>query len=235
MADRKFSSYAYEGLVIILSILIAFALDAGWADHQERRLERTVLRELRDEFTSAEARIVGSMAELEAVLTASRELLSHLGPDAPALAPATALDLADGILNLNTLEVPSSVLDSVIATGQLRLISDPALRTGLAEWPALVADVRENHDWHRAETDDFLVPYLARYLPLRNMNVASGTDWVSPSGFDLDPAGLQHDPVFEGRLANRMSRQIATYRESGILLDATRGIVRSIDMQLAGR
>ena len=235
MADRRFATYAYEGLVIILSILIAFALDAGWADRQERRLERSVLEELRDEFRSAEARIVHSMDELEGVLAASRELLSHLGPEAPALAPATALDLTERILEINTLEVPSSVLDSVIATGQLRLISNAELRTALAEWPALVADVRENHDWHRAETDDFLVPYLARFVPLRNLDLGDGALVDRESFFDLDPRGLQGDPVFEGRLSHRMSRQGATYRESGIFLDATRAVIDLIDAEVIRR
>jgi hypothetical protein len=32
----------------------------------------------------------------------------------------------------------------------------------LAEWPSFVSDVRENHESHRVETDEYLIPYLAK-------------------------------------------------------------------------
>ena len=52
--NRRFACrLALEGLVIVASILLAFALDAAWEGRQERLLRNEYLRVLEDEFVSA--------------------------------------------------------------------------------------------------------------------------------------------------------------------------------------
>ncbi len=214
-------SYLYEGIVIVTSILVAFALDALWANYQEAKVERRVLTELVKEFESAKTRIEFSIAELEVVIGASSGLVNSLGKDAMVLSPSAAQDLVSRILAINTLEVPTSVVDSIIASGQVRLISSSKLREALAEWPAFVLDVRENHEWHRVETDEYLIPYLAKYVSIRDVLITSGDATVEPGTFDYDVLPMQRDRVFEGRLTHRLSRQLATLRESKTLLNET--------------
>jgi len=217
---RTLQSYLYEGVVIVASILVAFALDASWANYQESKVERRVLGELQDEFEAAKTRIVSSIAELESAVEASLELVEHLGPDTEPLSKDAAEDLFNRALSLNTLEVPASVLDSIIASGQVRLISDSALRKALSEWPTFVSDVRENHEWHRAESDDYLIPYLAQFLSIRNASIGGGLE-STPGTFEYDIVKMQRDPVFEGRLIWRITRQQATLTESTTLLAET--------------
>lgn len=221
MNSRTLKSYLYEGIVIVASILVAFALDASWANYQESRVEQRILGELQEEFNSAKARIEFSIAELETVIGASEELSSALGKDTLALSPDNALDMTNRILSFNTLEVPTSVVDSIVASGQVRLISNSELRKTLAEWPAFISDVRENHDWHRAETDEFLIPYLAKYLSIRDALILDGDVQLAPGSFDYNLLTMQRDPVFEGRLMWRINRQHATLNESKILLNQT--------------
>jgi hypothetical protein len=229
MSQRKLRSYLYEGTMIVASILVAFALDASWANYQEDRVEQRILRELQEEMDSARTRIEASLAELKSVLTSTHAMIEHLGPDTIPMTPAEAEALLKAMLDLNTLEVPSSVLDSVVSSGQLGLISDVALRRALAEWPAPVADVTENHGWHREETDTVLIPAIAPYIALRN---TSDGPMANSSSFALDPTPLQRDPGFEAMLVNRFSRQIATYSESETLLTATNDLIAMIDRNL---
>ena len=90
MSQRKFGSYFYEGVMIVASILVAFTLDASWANYQESRLEHRILVELRNEMASARSRIEACMAELDSVITSSMELTERLGPDTYPLTPAEA-------------------------------------------------------------------------------------------------------------------------------------------------
>ena len=226
------TSYLYEGAVIVASILVAFALDASWANYQESKVEQKILRELKEELESAKARIEFSISELEGVIEASSELVDSLGKDTPILSPDAAQDLVNRILDINTLEVPTSVLDSVVASGQVRLITNIELRKALAEWPALISDVRENHEWHREETDGFLIPYLARFVSIRDATISVGDATFGPGSFDYDLALMQRDPVFEGRLVNRISRQQATLNESNILLDGTEKLLALIALEV---
>lgn len=225
-------SYLYEGLVIVASILVAFALDASWANFQESKVEQKVLRELREELESAKARIEFSIKELEGVIEASSDLVDSLGKNTPILSSNTAQDLVNRILTINTLEVPTSVVDSIVASGQVRLISNNELLKALAEWPALISDVRENHEWHRVETDEFLIPYLAGYLSIRDAVVSGGKATFEPGSFDYDLAPMQRDPVFEGRLVHRISRQQATLYESKTLLDGTEELLALIALEI---
>ena len=221
MTSRTLRSYLYEGIVIVASILVAFALDASWANYQEAKVERRVLGELQEEFKTAKARIEFSIAELETVIDASTELASFLGSDTLTRSPDDILELINRVLSLNTLEVPTSVVDSIVASGQVRLISNNELRKTLAEWPAFISDVRENHDWHRVETDEFLIPYLAEYLSIRDALILDGDAGLAPGSFDYDLVSMQRDPVFEGRFMWRINRQQATLSESKILLNQT--------------
>lgn len=232
MTQRSIKSYLYEGIVIVASILVAFGLDASWANYQESRVEGRVLGELRDELESAKLRITLSIAELETVISASLELAESLGSDTAALEPEAAEALFNNVLAINTLEVPASVLESIIASGQVRLISSGELRKALSKWPAFVADVRENHEWHRAETDEFLVPFMAQQISVRDALISTGQINVSAGTFEYDRLKLQRDPVFEGRLLWRVWRQYATLEESRILLAETEKLLTLIAAEL---
>ena len=231
MSSRSVKSYFYEGLVIVASILVAFALDASWDNYQESKVEQKILRELKEELESAKARIEFSITELEGVIEASSEFVDSLGNDTPILSSSAAQDLVNRILQINTLEVPTSVVDSIVASGQVRLISNNELREALAEWPALISDVRENHEWHRVETDEYLIPYLARYLSIRDAQIRLGNATFEPGSFDYDLAPMQRDPVFEGRLVYRISRQTATLKESNVLLDGAEKLLALIALE----
>jgi hypothetical protein len=69
------------------------------------------------------------------VIDASTELAEYLGEDTDSLSLASVEELFIRIVILNTLEVPTSVLDSIIASGQIRLIENSEIRKALAEWP----------------------------------------------------------------------------------------------------
>ncbi len=231
-SNRSLQSYFQEGIVIVASILVAFALDASWDRYQEAQIERRILLELHDEFESAKARIVGSIAQLDSAIRASTELLEYLGPENADLTRDAAEALLIEIFSVDTLEVPSSVLSSIVATGQFRLITDDGLRNLLSEWPALVADVRENHDWHRQSTDEMFVPYIAKHLSIRNTLAAWPRFDMSRSLFVLDPVQLQRDPVFEGLLAWRIIRQQAALSESKVLLSGATKALAMIAREL---
>ena len=233
MSQRTTQSYIYEGIVIVASILVAFGLDASWDNYQESRVEQRILAELQGEFEQAKSRIEDSVAELEAAIDASVALANYIGMGKEVLAPDVAAILVDQALSINTLEVPSGVLDSIIASGQVRLISNGMIRNALAQWPAFVADVRENHEWHRVDTDEYLVPYLARYVSIRESNsMLQNRSELAPDTFDYDLASMQNDPVFRGRLLWRVVRQSATLRESRVLLAETDSLLALITAEI---
>jgi len=221
-----------EGTLIVVSILVAFALDASWDEYQAARAEQFVLAELLVEFQDAERRIEVSIAELDTALLASTQLLNRFGPDAQATPVETVDSLLGYVLGGNTLEVPASVMNSLTASGEMRLVSDPVLRGELIGWPALVDDVRENHEWHRQLTDEILIPHLSEYVAIRTVLRPWHLDTITASETQTDVVRFRADLKLEGMLAWRVSRQEATRSESVVLLEAARRVVALLEDEL---
>ncbi len=120
-----------EGVVVVLSILTAFGLDAWWDGRQqasELRLELTnVLREVEDKRND----VVAQTRLLEGVVRGATALLEVM--DAHPGDPYIVVDdtLAYWASRLPTLNPRLSALDGLIASGMLASIEDPELRSAL--------------------------------------------------------------------------------------------------------
>lgn len=55
--QRSAGALSLEGLVIVLSILAAFAIDAWWDGRQEQEREQIVLEGILEEFRDSEAEL----------------------------------------------------------------------------------------------------------------------------------------------------------------------------------
>ena len=133
--------------MIVVSILLAFGLQA-WSDgRQERRLEREALERLADEFAGVDSVLLEWQASHRSALAAGLEILEHTGPQgAPLLSVDSVGKLVGTLIFLATVEPPTGVLTSLIQSGQLGLIRNPELRTELASWQAVLADAQEDED-----------------------------------------------------------------------------------------
>ena len=79
MARREvWSRLSLEGVVIVLSILLAFALDAAWDDRQERIRRDEYLHVLEDEFHSAAEEMADQIADHERQVADIETLLAQL-------------------------------------------------------------------------------------------------------------------------------------------------------------
>ena len=75
---RLGSRLVLEGLVIVVSILLAFALDAAWEDRQQRLIKEEYLRVLEDEFISAADEMQEQIGYHERQLAAIETMIEDL-------------------------------------------------------------------------------------------------------------------------------------------------------------
>ena len=141
---RTAAKLALEGLVVVVSILIAFALDAWW---DERQLEQETAEDLAIvEYELAEnIRLVQiTMDIMNQVVAASRELVAQL----KAHPDSDTVDVADNVLFWSLFSHPTfdpslGGTDAWIATGRLQGLKSAELRQRLASVRGKVADVVE--------------------------------------------------------------------------------------------
>ena len=174
-----------ESLAVILSILLAFSIDAWWDSRQEVQRERELMVGLLADFRSSrpglEERLV--LARRMAAGTAGfLDLISVYG-DAAALTVPDSLVLA--VLGGPTYEPVTNTLDAAVASGEIERLTSDELRARLADWRRMLSDTEEDELEVRRITNEQLVPLLAHSLDLR-----SYFDRVLPwSGGDLHGAG----------------------------------------------
>lgn len=121
-----------EGFVIVVSILLAFGIDAAWETSRERAEEAQFLADLRDEFDANRTALRVVIAERESRVILTRILIREAGPDKQGLSSDSLAVLAE-LSYLNPMfAADRGVLAGGQASGTLSLVSDPDLRSRIA-------------------------------------------------------------------------------------------------------
>ncbi|MEJ2481611.1 MAG: hypothetical protein P8049_00405 [Gemmatimonadota bacterium] len=151
-----------EGIVIVASILLAFALDTWWDERSERVEEQAVLVNLREEFEAAEAQFdlyFGFHRRIEASL--GQTLGAARAAFARNLATISVPDTALALAYLSpTYDPRLGTLEGLLSSGRLRLIRDPELRRALAGWNGLLREASEEEMKSLRHVADHLDPVL---------------------------------------------------------------------------
>lgn len=152
--------------VIVVSILLAFSLDAWWEERQRDAEAEDLVRALQVEFEDAESELERVRLRHDQVVTAADEVLLQLRREEEASAAVPASTLASLLLTPTT-DPPRGTLDALLASGDLGLIRDEQLRGRLADWPAALSDYQEEEQAARSFVLEELVPALGRHIDLR--------------------------------------------------------------------
>ena len=137
-----------EGLVIMLSILAAFALDRWSEGRRAAAEERQVLEGLRAEFTQARTELE-EYREIQRRTLNSVELVLRTVQEARAAGAATAMvpDTALGLAYVAATAQPSlGTLSGLLASARLGILRDPELRRALAGWGGAFEDLAEEEE-----------------------------------------------------------------------------------------
>ena len=231
---------ALEGIVIVVSILLAFAIDAWWDERNERLEETEVLLGLKSEFSRYRGEISNSIK----YYANNRPLIAEL-------IVATRKGSWDSeTLNfdaaLNTIYDPKShdfgggVLDALINSGRLEIISDYNLRVRLANWSQVFGEIRDDEIRNVDFIMNHVIPYMLRWhvpqsrgmelccpyaeWPISTVSVADNPDKLSR---------LLTDPEFEVLVEMRyesLAHIALEYRTALLEMDA---ILAAIDESLA--
>jgi hypothetical protein len=144
LSRHSVTRLAAEGFVVVASILIAFALDAWWA---ERQLEQEIAEDLAIvEYEMAENIRLAQLTIdiMEQVVAASNIIIATLEaqPDS-AIVEVPDNTFFWGFFSNPTFDPSLGGTDAWIAAGRLAGIDSPELRQRLASVRGKVADVRE--------------------------------------------------------------------------------------------
>ena len=198
-----------EGVVILVSILLAFGIDSWSDERQDREREQTYLTALRSEL--ALALDIQQTSTREHSMNAAEALIGQAqGGDR---APLDSLYWwLSGLSQQIEFEPPRAAFDDLVSSGQTQLIQSDSLRLLLATYPAHLEYLRYADEQAWVTWEQRIQPFLEGRVPrvdrLRRGTFGSGLSELpfGPSPHRTDWDELMQNPNFESMLAERWMR-----------------------------
>lgn len=149
-----------ESSAIVISILLAFSIDAWWTERQETVREERQIQALIAEFEGNRSTLDYDLDRLREVTSNLDELTNNLssvsvGDD------VTVFDRYFWSVRQGGIVDPSTgTLDAMISAGDLGLLQNESLRSAVSEWSAKLDQIQTDQQTLRNFTGSELIPYI---------------------------------------------------------------------------
>lgn len=225
----------WEGVVIVISILLAFSIDAWWDERKDRIEEREILIGLEEEFRQNREIFEHQLQANLDMLVAMKVLLTAVHEGRWTVEGMSFDEALSQVLRPPTTDLGGGVLRAVMSGGRLPLISNKELRFKLAAWEGVLGEVLDDELTGRDLVFNTLLPYFIEHgVPLSR--AWDGDDWgewpIASTTLTADPEALQSllaDPSFQTILEARYVYWAHTTGEYESALDAIDEILAEIE------
>ncbi len=157
---------AVEGLAVVLSILLAFSIDAWWNERQERAREQVLLRGILADYRASRAELAERLGLAERMAQSTALLMEEVSGWEGAAPLSVPDSLVLAVMGGPTYEPATNTLDAALGSGEIELIRNDEIRAQLAMWRRALLDTREDEVEVRRLTNEQLLPTLAGAMDL---------------------------------------------------------------------
>jgi len=214
-----------EGLVIVVSILLAFAIDAWWDYRQQAEEAGLQVERVVAELESNVALLEAQISRLDVTTNAAKRFLSKFGP-APAPVEKTEVgELFNELYSSGTIAFNRSASLDFLASGLLTRGDWLPLRHSLSELLS-DQDASEKTSVELRELRPAIEHHVGRLVP--GLDTAMGHPLMadySPSRFPYDPAVMFTDMYLESLIAGFAIRMEINRAGHQRLLAAHRALI----------
>jgi len=141
-----------EAVAIVISILLAFAIDAWWDEQKERDVEHRTLQALQRDLIASNEELDRLLQALTDVRTNFAWFQSATPAELTKMDPEAVRQIVVSLVTPASFEPVTATYDSLSSDGRLGLISDFELLTHLSNWQRALDDLEENSVDLRAES-----------------------------------------------------------------------------------
>lgn len=202
---KSIRRYLAEGAAIVVSILLAFAIDASWEEWDEAREERRLLQAIESEFRSNQTQLTFRTEWHRDIQEALLALLSEATSPQSTTNPDSIdslIGMASWFNNQSTFEMSAN--DALVLSGKLSLVSNEVLRQEITAWNRKVAYVTRNEAQDYDTFSEVWMPFLRDhgYLPQVN-NAITVQPGSGEANYGLrvpnDPVRVDHRELLRDR------------------------------------
>jgi hypothetical protein len=190
---KTWGDAARDVFLIVVSILIAFALDAWWDELKERQVQSEQIETLLSEFEAARDSLTSLSGHLDSAAQATNELLTLMGPEVTEPDSERLFELLERSLNFGGAAPNHTALASVLAAGNRQIEASESLGDLLGKWPAQMEDI----DGDYAHLDRNRDVELQAALVDAGIAGIGGTPIVQKLGLPSPPFSVETDQLVQ--------------------------------------
>jgi hypothetical protein len=217
-----------DGAAIVVSILLAFWIQAWWEGQQISVEEQRLLRQLKAEFEQNAELLIVQRRRHEENFAAARNLLTVTGPrsENQGLDKESIEQDVHRLMLWWTYDPQMGVLNGMIQSGKLGVISSDQLRSNLANWPAKLQDLAEDELFLANHSKDVVIPLLSDNTSIRNISLNPA---VGVGKFSNDTEDLLVNRAFENAVhlkLNLTEELVGYYDDAKDFIDHTLALIQ---------
>jgi hypothetical protein len=240
--SQKWTEYLLEILVLIIGIYGAFALEE-WGDKiDEEQKEQVILNQLLEDFEANKLQLEAKIEMRKTIIQSGLTILNEL--DQPTSISTDSLLTCISIITLDPTFDP--INNDLVISGNIELISNPALTKMLANWTSDILAVKEiEYIWQTMSYEE-LAPFLIKAGITRSIVNKfwknTNQQWLldqskrynrSILNDSKQPALVTADmQTLEGFASMAISLNLAANEQSSILLNRIDNIIELIEKEL---
>lgn len=198
-----------EGLVIVVSILLAFGIEAAWAEYSETREAHRLLAAIRDDVEATQGEVALQQESSEELANRARHLLSTMADPPSDEAFRQAILTLGSIFVTSGWEPVTHTYVEAVNSGRLRLIESEPLRLALTRYHAGVEEVNAIH--RSAETQYYgqLEPFLVEHTVYSELAAEWWREALVEAPFETDVEALAANRELWNLVTLRLELEIA--------------------------
>ena len=160
-----------ESTVIVVSILLAFWIDAWWDERSDTLQERALLTALLDDFHATRDEFE-SVSKGHAQVFQSMEQLLFWAESGmvPEESRSKVDQLLGSVFYQNTFDPAMGAVDTILSSGRLDLLKNPALVAELTRWASLVDDLNQREIVAANHFNQTIYPYLSSNFNIQDLD-----------------------------------------------------------------
>jgi hypothetical protein len=187
-----------EGVAIVVSILLAFWIDAWWDGQVERQDLVEFLSSFREELIESRQDIERTLRLSVDVLRTTDQVFLLLANEEVADVPANFSEVLGKTYKIHNPVLATGAYEDMVNSGNLRLISDRRLSAKINQYIQIVSSVRAVNDILWETYYDLQAPFLVEHAVISNFGWESteeiedadgllSTTPVAPFSIDFKP------------------------------------------------
>lgn len=204
-----------EGVVIVVSILLAFAIDAWWDERQEEAAARQEVARVVSELQANIKILEAQIGRMEVTTGMARELMAMIKPEPEPFPREELPRVFDALFSSDTVSLPNSATNDFLSSGQL--VDEPwaTIRHELSQVIS-TSRIAERRSLELRAMRRPLNDLVGQHLPTRDTTLSHPVMAAyTPSEFPYDPTTLLSDMAFENQVAEfaiRMELNLDLYK-----------------------